>query len=124
MDENNTLAVAKTDEEQVTVQSAASLVASKNAKLDHQLTYSKFMFAKNLFLTAIDNAKWGNDMVDSFNWFFHNLDNHPIREEGERGEKALLLYASRAPTDWHDKLTLCKAYNIATINEDLLARIA
>ena len=82
------------------------------------------MFAKNLFLTAINNAKWGDDMVDSFNWFFHNLDNHPIREEGERGEKALLLYASRARTDWHDKLTLRKAYNIATINEDLLTRIA
>ena len=123
-DENDTLAVAKTDEGQVTVRSAASLAASKNAKLDHQLTYSEFMFAKNLFLTAINNVKWGDDMVDSFNWFFHNLDNHPIREEGERGEKALLLYASRARTDWHDKLTLRKAYNIATINEDLLARIA
>ena len=81
------------------------------------------MFTKNLFLTAIDNVKWGDDTVDSFNWFFHNLDNHPIREEGERGEKALLLYTSRAQTDWHDKLTLRKAYNIATINEDLLARI-
>ena len=95
-DENDTLTVAKTDEGQVTMRSAASLVASKNAKLDHQLTYTEFMFAKNLFLTAIDNVKWGDDTVDSFNWFFHNLDNHPIREEGERGEKALLLYASRA----------------------------
>ena len=102
---------------------AASLAASKNAKVDHQLTYSEFMFAKNLFLTAINNVKWGDNMVDSFNWFFHNLDNHPIREEGEHGEKALLLYASRAQTDWHNKLTLCKACNIATINEDLLARI-
>ena len=123
-DENDTLAVAKTDEGQVTMRSAASLVASKNAKLDHQLTYSKFMFTKNLFLTAIDNVKWSDDTVDSFNWFFHNLDSHPIREEGERGEKALLLYASRAQTDWHDKLTLHKAYNITTINEDLLTRIA
>ncbi|KAG9314453.1 hypothetical protein JVU11DRAFT_5250 [Chiua virens] len=123
-DENDTLAITKAEEGQVTVRSAGSLSASKNAKLDHQLSYSEFMYAKNLFLTAIDNAKWGNDTVDSFNWFFHNLDNHPMREESERGEKALLLYASRARADWHDKLALCKAYNIATINEDLLTKIA
>ncbi|KAG6370948.1 hypothetical protein JVT61DRAFT_10837 [Boletus reticuloceps] len=123
-DENDTLAITKAEEGQVTVRSAGSLAASKNAKLDHQLTYSEFMYAKNLFLTAIDNAKWGDDAIDSFNWFFHNLDNHPMREEGDRGERALLLYASRARTDWHDKLVLRKAYNIATINEELLAKIA
>ncbi|KAG6372008.1 hypothetical protein JVT61DRAFT_8703 [Boletus reticuloceps] len=123
-DENDTLAITKAEEGQVTVRSAGSLAASKNAKLDHQLTYSEFMYAKNLFLTSIDNAKWGDDTIDSFNWFFHNLDNHPMREEGDRGERALLFYASRARVDWHDKLTLRKAYNIATINEDLLAKIA
>ena len=122
-DENDTLAVAKSEESQVTVHSASSLTASKNAKLNHQLSYAEFMYAKNLFLMAIKNAKWRDEAVDSFNWFFHNLDNHPIHEEGERGEKALLLYASRAYTDWHDKLTLWKAFNIMSINEDLLAKI-
>ena len=46
-----------------------------------------------------------------------------MQEKGDRGERALLLYTSRVCTDWHDKLTLHKAYNIATINEDLLAKI-
>ncbi|KAF8128127.1 hypothetical protein EV363DRAFT_1510177 [Boletus edulis] len=64
-DENDTLAVTKAEEGQVTVRSAGSLAASKNAKLDHQLTYNEFMYAKNLFLTAIDNAKWGDDTIDS-----------------------------------------------------------
>ena len=82
-DENDTLAVSKSEEGQVTVRSAGSLTASKNAKLDHQLSYVEFMYAKNLFLTAIENAKWGDDAIDSFNWFFHNLDNHTMREEGE-----------------------------------------
>ena len=123
-DENDTLTITKVEAGQVTVWSAGSLAASKNAKLDHQLTYSEFMYAKNLFLMAIDNAKWGDDTIDSFNWFFHNLDNHPMREEGDRGERELLLYTSRAHMDWHDKLMLHKAYNIATINEDLLAKIA
>ena len=53
-------------------------MASKNAKLNHHLLYAEFMYAKNLFLTAINNAKWGKETVDSFNWFFHNLDNHSI----------------------------------------------
>ena len=108
-DENDTLTVTKSEEGEVTMHSASSLTASKNAKLDHQLSYAEFMYAKNLFLMAIENVKWGDKVVDSFNWSFHNLDNHPIREEGEQGEKALLLYALRVCTDWHDKLALQKA---------------
>ena len=77
-DENDTLAVTKADKGQVTVRSAGSLAASKNAKLDHQLTYNKFMYATNLFLTAINNTKWGEEAVNTFNWFFHNIDNHPM----------------------------------------------
>ena len=83
LDETDALTVTKSEEGQVTVCSAGSLAASKNAKPDHQLPYAEFMFAKNLFLTAIDNVKWGDSMVNSFNWFFHHLDNHPMREEGE-----------------------------------------
>jgi hypothetical protein len=98
-DDNDTLAVTKAEAGQVTVRSAGSLAASKNAKLDHQLTFSEFMYAKNLFLTAIDNAKWGDDTTDSFNWFFHNLDNHPMREEGtaER-ERCCFTHQERAWT--------------------------
>lgn len=82
------------------------------------------MYVKNLFLTAIDNTKWGDNTTESFNWFFHNLDNHSMQEEMDQGERALLLYASRAHVDWHNKLILHKTYNIATINEDLLTKNA
>jgi hypothetical protein len=27
---------------------------------------------------ALDNVKWGDDTTESFNWFSHNLDNHPM----------------------------------------------
>ena len=77
-DENETLAITQAVEGNVTVHSANSLTASKNAKLDHQLTYVEFMFAKNHFLTAIESAKWGIEVVDAFNWFFHNLDTHTL----------------------------------------------
>ena len=123
-DENKTLAITQAAEGNMMVCAANLLTASKNAKLDHCLTYAEYMFAKNHFLTAIENAKWGNEALDAFNWFFHNLDNHQLQEEGDRGEKALLFYASRVHLDWHDKLALGKAYNISIINEDLLAKIA
>ena len=108
----------------MTVHTANSLTASKNAKLDHCLTYMEYMFTKNHFLTAIENAKWGNEALDAFNWFFHNLDNHQLQEEGNCSEQALLHYASRVHLDWHDKLALGKAYNIGIINEELLAKVA
>ncbi|KAG8217399.1 hypothetical protein J3R82DRAFT_5539 [Butyriboletus roseoflavus] len=108
-------AFTKVDEGHVTVRSASLLTAFKNAKLDHQLSFSKFIHRQY--------EKWGDDTTDSFNWFFHNLDNHPIQEEGDYGERVLLLYASRVCVDWHDKLALHKVYNIAMINEDLLIKI-
>ena len=77
-DDNDTLAVTKSEEGQVSVRSAGSLTASKNVKFDHHLPYAEFMYAKNLFLMAINNVKWGEETVDLFNWFFHNLDNHSI----------------------------------------------
>jgi len=123
-DENETLAITQAAEGNVTVRAANSLTASKNAKLDHQLSYADFMFAKNHFLTAIESAKWGVEAVDAFNWFFHKLDTHSLREEGDQGERALLHYTARVRLDWHDKLALGKAYNIGTINEELLTKIA
>jgi len=123
-DKNETLAITQAAEGNMMVHAANSLTASKNAKLDHCLTYAEYMFAKNHFLMAVENAKWGNEALDTFNWFFHNLDNHQLWEEGDRSELALLHYASRVRLDWHDKLVLGKAYNIGIINEELLAKVA
>ena len=61
-DKNDILMVTKADEGP-----AGLLMASKNMKLDHQLSFSEFIYANNLFLTAIDNMKWGNNTTNSFN---------------------------------------------------------
>ncbi|KAL4064020.1 hypothetical protein J3A83DRAFT_4191420 [Scleroderma citrinum] len=84
LDKNETLAITQAVKGNVAVRTANSLITSKNVKLDHHLTYAKYMFTKNHFLMAIENAKWGNDIVDSYNWFFHNLDNHPLQDTGDR----------------------------------------
>jgi len=123
-DKNETLAITQAVEGNMMVHAANSLTTSKNAKLDRYLTYVEYMFTKNHFLMAIENAKWGNEALGVFNWFFHNLDNHQLWEEGDHGERVLLHYASRVHLDWHDKLALGKAYNIGIINEELLAKVA
>ncbi|KAG6328970.1 hypothetical protein ID866_10118 [Astraeus odoratus] len=123
-DESKTLAITQASEGNVTIHAENSLTTSKHAKLDHQLAYGEYMFTKNHFLVTIKNARSGNKVMDTFNWFFHNLDNHPLHEECPQGEHALLLYALQVHQDWHNKLTLKQAYNIGTINKDLLDKIS
>ncbi|KAH0836834.1 hypothetical protein J3R83DRAFT_8613 [Lanmaoa asiatica] len=123
-DDNDMLDLMHTAQGNVMARATTLLTASKNTRLDHQLPFSEFLFARNYFLTTIQNAKWGDTTVDTFNWFFHNIKNHTIREEGDRGERALLHYVHRVHLDWHDKLKQGKAYNIGTIKDELVERIA
>ncbi|KAI6141466.1 hypothetical protein BKA82DRAFT_3986279 [Pisolithus tinctorius] len=123
LEENDTLAITQAGEGNVTLRAANSLTASKNARPDHNLSFAEYMYAKNHFLTCIENAGWGNQLVDAFNWFFHRIDNHRWRDRGDRGERALLHYASKVRQDWHDKAARNQAYNIGVINEELLADI-
>ncbi|KAI6139168.1 hypothetical protein BKA82DRAFT_138539 [Pisolithus tinctorius] len=80
---NDTLAITQAGKGNVTLCTANSLTASKNAKPDHGLTFAEYMYAKNHFLTCIENAGWGNKLVDTFNWFFHRLDNHHLQGWGD-----------------------------------------
>ncbi|KIN93705.1 hypothetical protein M404DRAFT_48533, partial [Pisolithus tinctorius Marx 270] len=99
--ENDTLAITQAGEGNVMLHTVNSLTASRNARLDHNLTFAEYMYAKNHFLTCIDNAGWGNQLVDTFNWFFHRIDNHCLQDHGEQGKHALLHYTSKVRQDWH-----------------------
>ncbi|KAI6144102.1 hypothetical protein BKA82DRAFT_3983537, partial [Pisolithus tinctorius] len=76
LEENDTLAITQAGKGNITLHTANSLTVSKNARLDHNLPFTDYMYAKNHFLTCIQNAGWGNQLVDTFNWFFHRIDNH------------------------------------------------
>ncbi|KAI6138711.1 hypothetical protein BKA82DRAFT_3957366, partial [Pisolithus tinctorius] len=123
LEENDTLAITQAGEGNVTLCTANSLTASKNARPDHSLSFAEYMYTKNHFLTCIENAGWGNQLVNAFNWFFHRIDNHHLQDHGKRGKCALLHYASEVGQDWHNKVARNQAYNIRLINEDLLADI-
>ncbi|KAI6154993.1 hypothetical protein BKA82DRAFT_107558, partial [Pisolithus tinctorius] len=123
LEENDTLVITQAGEGNVMLCMANSLTASRNARPYHNLTFTEYMYAKNHFLTCIENAGWGNQLVDAFNWFFHRIDNHCLQDRGKWGERALLHYASKVRQDWHDKAVQNQAYNIGIINEDLLADI-
>ncbi|KAI6138308.1 hypothetical protein BKA82DRAFT_25588 [Pisolithus tinctorius] len=78
---------------------------------------------KNGFLLHIEWAKWLLKVVDSFNWFFFNIETHVFRQQGDWGERVLLHYASWVRADWHDTHA-AEHFNIATINKTLLNYIA
>ncbi|KIM60179.1 hypothetical protein SCLCIDRAFT_52513, partial [Scleroderma citrinum Foug A] len=113
------LMITQEDEGSVTLKPAYIVGLSKNAKLNTLLSFTDFLFAKNVILHCIEEVKWGSTVVDSFNWFFHRLEVHNLRQEGKRGERTLIHYAAHVRQDWHDKMTQKCSYNIANINESL-----
>ncbi|KAG6329737.1 hypothetical protein ID866_9353 [Astraeus odoratus] len=99
-----------------------SVSASKHAKYDHNLMFPDFLYAKCNFLTQIEHAKWPLAVVDTFNWFFYNIENHVLRQQAKQGERVLLHYTSRVRTKWHDTPP-ADHFNIAVINNMLMDTI-
>ncbi|KAL4065413.1 hypothetical protein J3A83DRAFT_470327 [Scleroderma citrinum] len=99
------LTIAQEDEGSVTLKPAHAVGLSKNARLDALLSFTDFLFVKNVFLHCIEEAKWGNVVVDLFNWFFHRLKVHNLQQEGKCSERALVHYTTHICQDWHDKIT-------------------
>ena len=121
---NEPLVIAREDEGMVTLKPVHAVGPFKNAKPDTTLLFNDLLFAKNVCLRCIEEAKWGNEVVDSYNWFFHRIENHELRQEGACGEKTLVRYAAHTRQDWHDKMAQKHGFNIATINENLVAKFA
>lgn len=43
-------------------------------------------------------------MIDAMHTFFFRLMHHKLRNEGEEGNKVLLMYQARARQEWHRQL--------------------
>ena len=122
-DAKDSLALTQDTDSGLTLRPTIAVSASKRTKYDHDLTFPEFLFAKNNFLACIERAQWPAPVIDSFNWFFYNLETHALRQGEERGERVLLNYASKVRLHWHDTPAE-EHYNIASINEVLINSIA
>ena len=118
---DDALGIAKSDEV-LTLKSVASIKASKNALLDHELPMMDFLQAKNTFLQQAKLASWPEKHLNALLLFYWNLENHSIRSVA-RGDEIILTYASRICRHWHDDLKTGTAGNIAVINAHLIQTI-
>ena len=118
---DDALGIAKSDDV-LTLKSAASIKASKNALLDHELPIADFFQAKNALLQQAKLAGWPEKHLNALSFFYWNLENHPIRNVA-RGDEIILTYASRVRRHWHDDLKTGTAGNIAVINTHLIQTI-
>ncbi|KAG1769852.1 hypothetical protein EDD22DRAFT_770699 [Suillus occidentalis] len=119
---DDTFSLTRLDDH-LTIRPTSASKASKAALPDHELSFSTFLRAKNLFLTQASNAKWPQANLDALALFFWHLENHAIRNNSEIGDIVILHYASRIHQEWHDRLKRDEAFNIGIINETLLRTI-
>jgi hypothetical protein len=119
---DDTFSLTKLDDH-LTIRPSSAFKALRSALPDHELTFSTFLRAKNLFLTHANTAKWPQTHLDALALFFWHLENHAIRNNSEIGDMVILHYASRVRLNWHDRLKRDEGFNIGIINETLLRTI-
>jgi len=118
---DDALGITKNDDV-LTLKPTASVKASKNALLDHELPIAEFFQAKNTFLQQAKMANWPEKHINALSFFYWNLEVHPMRIL-PHGDKIILTYASRVRHQWHDDLKADTAGNISTINLNLIQSI-
>ncbi|KAG2098718.1 uncharacterized protein F5147DRAFT_582938 [Suillus discolor] len=118
----NDLSIVRVDD-QLALRPSSAFKASKAVIADHELPFSIFLWAKNLFLVQISKAKWPQSHIDALSLFFWHLENHSIWNNSDIGDLVILTYTSRVRQDWHDRLKWDEGFNIGNINENLLRTI-
>jgi hypothetical protein len=89
---------------------------------DDQLTWREFELGQSRFTKEIIRANWPKPHVDAITHFFYLICNHSLREQPQ-GDLTLQTYADRTRYKWHLTLGTPQSFNIARINEGLLAKI-
>ena len=68
-------------------------------------------------------CSWPPKHVDSFARFYLHLELDPMRSR-PNGEWVLLAYQAKVRRQWHDDIARSQGFNIAQINQRLLATVA
>ncbi|KAF8121646.1 hypothetical protein EV363DRAFT_1301765 [Boletus edulis] len=119
---DDTFGISRVDDH-LTVHSIASVRASHNVLSDHDLSFSEFLRAKNVFLDHARKAEWPIAHLDTLAKFFWLLETHSMTQLPLR-ERIILTYALRVHLDWHRELKANRGYDISITNQNLLRTIA
>ncbi|KZT18306.1 hypothetical protein NEOLEDRAFT_1065920 [Neolentinus lepideus HHB14362 ss-1] len=118
---DNTFGLA-TEEDVLALRPIAAHKPSKAAIADDKLSWRQMEMGFTGMLAEMESAGWDTQHHGALANLFWNLTNHEYRSR-PHGETALITYQARIRRHWHDTLKRGEGYNIATINDRLLAAI-
>ena len=105
---------------QVTLKPFSSILPSKKAIPDKDLSWLQFTMAYPNLLSAMEEAGWEKAYYLSLGDFFLALAHHELTFQPD-SFSALLLHQAEVRLSWHDSLRHKKvSFNIANINDNLL----
>jgi hypothetical protein len=100
----------------------AAFKASKNVIPDTDLSWRQMNIGKNTMLRYMELCSWPLKHVKSFARFYLHLELDPMRSR-PNGERILLAYQAKVRRQWHDDIARGQGFNIAQINQRLLATV-
>jgi len=107
----------------VALKPVAAFKASRNAVSDADLTWRQMNIGKNTMLRYMELCNWPPKHVESFARFYFHLELDPMRSR-PNGERVLLAYQAKVRRQWHEDIARGQGFNIAPINQKLLATVA
>ena len=107
----------------VALKPVTAFKASKNVIPDADLSWRQMNIGKNTMLRHMELCNWPSKHVDSFARFYLHLELDPMRSR-PNGERVLLAYQAKVRRQWHDDIARGQGFNIAQINQRLLATVA
>ncbi|KAI6153042.1 hypothetical protein BKA82DRAFT_3971110, partial [Pisolithus tinctorius] len=108
----------------LTLRPVASVKASQNARVDHNLNFGEFLQARVSFLHHIKMVPWPKKHINALAMFFWNLKSHP-QHSTTNSDAIVLSYTSWVRRQWHDELKANNGhvFDISIINDTLMTSI-
>ncbi|KAJ7847774.1 hypothetical protein B0H13DRAFT_1645969, partial [Mycena leptocephala] len=123
-DDISALKLSRDDDNQLTVQSGPSSSAHKNMVRDEHLTWRQFSLGNIRYIKEIVRADWPRAHVEALTQFFYILDQHDLHNLETDGENIIKIYADRLRAEWFRTLGTSQSFNIAIIEEKIMAKIS
>ncbi|KAE9395166.1 hypothetical protein BT96DRAFT_1044961 [Gymnopus androsaceus JB14] len=108
----------------VALRPLSTLTKLSKAIPDDLLSFTQLSIAKTLYVQTMTELGWPADYCRAWAHFYTILENHRFGCYEPHGEQVLVKYHAQVKRDWHRLILAKKAvFNVAIINEELIARI-